>query len=88
MTHSLQLSVSRISLSLVFQEEKVRRELLRVNLNNLKLMLLQYRNGLYMFHVTFQTVSGLFKRVPFLVLKEFKGYLEGFRGEFIERLTL
>jgi len=86
--NSINLQICKISISLVLHEEKSRSELIRVNIIHPKLMLLHYKNGLYMFHLKFDQILAMCKRVPFLVLKDFEGYLEGFKGEFVERVSI
>ena len=86
--NSVTLQICKISLSLVLHEQKSRSELVRINISQPRLMLLHYQNGLYMLHLKFEQIVAMCKRVPFLVLKDFEGYLEGFRGEFIERVAL
>lgn len=51
-------------------------------------MFLHYKNGLYMCQLKLDLVHGIFKRMLFLVVRDLEGYLEGFKGEFIERLSL
>jgi hypothetical protein len=49
---------------------------------------MRYRNGLYLCHFQLGCLSGIYKRVSFLVIKSFNAYLEGVEGEFVERLNL
>jgi hypothetical protein len=85
---SLSVRVGRIRVSLVFSEERVRRELIRVSLMGLTLLAMRYRNGLYMLHLQCESLNGIYKRVSFLLLQALSGYLEGVQGEFVERVAV
>lgn len=74
---SLTVRVSKIRISMVFSEDRVRKELLRFSLAGLNLLGMRYKNGLYMVHLHFDSLNGIYKRVSFLLLQAFSGYLEG-----------
>jgi hypothetical protein len=69
--NSLNFDVCKITISLILHERKVRRELLRLNILHPRLMFLHYKNGLYMCHLQLDLVHGIFKRMLFLVIKDF-----------------
>lgn len=85
---SLTFTASRINLSLILHEERVRREMVRLTINQPRVMFLYYKNGLYMLHIQLEHIHGIFKRMIFLAIKDFQVFLEGLKGEFIERLSL
>jgi hypothetical protein len=63
--------------SLVFTEDRVRREMVRFSLAGLNLLGMRYKNELYMLHLHFDLLNGIYKRVSFILLQAFSGYLEG-----------
>ena len=65
--NSFTVNVSRITVSLILYERKIRRELVRININNPCFMFMYYKNGLYMCHLKVELVNGIFKRMMFLV---------------------
>jgi hypothetical protein len=85
---SLTVRVGSVRVSMVFSEERIRRELVRLSLAGLNFLAMRYRNGLYMLHLQFDSLNAIYKRVSFLLLQAFSGYLEGVEGEFIERVSI
>lgn len=41
-----------------------------------------------MCQIKLDLIHGIFKRMLFLVMRDFEGYLEGFKGQFVERLSV
>ncbi len=78
--NSLRVSIGKIRISLVLYEERVRKELIRFSLLQTSLLFMRYKNGLYMCNLQFASLAGIHKRVSFLVLKSFTGYVEGVEG--------
>ncbi len=82
------MKIGKIRISFVFYGEKVRRELIRFSLLDIAVLFMRYKNGLYMCNLQFGSLTGIYKKVSFLVLKAFTGYVEGVEGEFVERLNV
>ena len=45
--------------------------MVRFNIVHPKIMFLYYKNGLYMCHLKLDTMHGIFKRMLFLIVKDF-----------------
>lgn len=41
-----------------------------------------------MWHLKTELIQGIFKRMLFLIIKDVEGYLEGYSGSFVERLSI
>lgn len=75
MEQSLKVRIGKIRVSLVFTEDRMRRELVRLSLSGLNLLAMRYKNGLYMLHLQFDCLNAIYKRVSFLLMQAFSGYL-------------